>query len=285
MTRRNSPTVRRRRLGSELRRIRDELRRPADEVVKYMGWSLSKLSRIESGKSGVAWEAVVALLEYYGITGERRDALIALAREARQEGWWQPYNDFLSKDYSTYIGLETAAASLRLYQAQGLPGLFQTADYAYNIIAEGGALDLSDAEIERRVDLRLQRQAVLDGDNPLEVWAVLDEACLRRRIGGDETMRFQLLHLTQAARRPNVNIQVMPFGAGAHASMTGAFGIFSFDAGEPDVPFVESFAGTLYIEIESEVRAANLTYDHLRATARSAADSLRLIRTVVKEYE
>ncbi|WP_169513811.1 helix-turn-helix domain-containing protein [Actinomadura flavalba] len=123
VTRRNSPTVRRRRLGAELRRLREERKLPAEAVVKYMAWSLSKLSLIESGKISVTWEAVAALLTHYGIVGEQHAALVKLAREAKQEGWWQPYSDFLSKDYSTYIGLETAAETLRVFHAQGVPGL------------------------------------------------------------------------------------------------------------------------------------------------------------------
>jgi len=266
MTRRSSPTVRRRKLGSELRKIRAELHRPADEVVTFMGWSLTKLSRIESGKVSVSWESVAALLEHYGVNGEKRDALVKLAREAKQEGWWQPYSDILSKDYSTYIGLEAAASSLRLYQL-GVPGLLQTADYARSVITEAGPLTLPDDEIDRRVDLRLKRQAVLKGDSSLELWVVLDEVALRRQIGGRETMRFQLNHLAEVACLPNVHVQVVPFETGAHASISGSFGIFTFDEGDRDLPFIETFGGTLYLESESEVRGANLTFDHLRATA------------------
>ena len=284
MTRRSSPTVRRRRLGSELRRIRSERSLPAEEVVKFMGWSLSKLSRIESGKTGVTWEAVAALLTYYGIAGEQHEALVKLAREARQEGWWQPYSDLLSKDYTTYIDLETAAEALRLYQSQVIPGLLQTADYARSVIAEAGVLTLPEAEIDRRVDLRLQRQSILDEDQPLGLWVVFDEAALRRQIGGREIMHFQLCHLAEAADRPNVNIQVIPFGVGSHASMAGAFGIFSFPDGARDVPFIESFAGTLYLESDDEARAANLTFNHLQATALSAVNSLRFIRSVAEGY-
>ena len=285
MPRRNSPTVRRRRLGAELRRLREERKLPAETVVAYMAWSLSKLSRIESGKISVTWESVAALLTYYGVTGARHEALVELAREAKQEGWWQPYSDFLSKDYSTYIGLETAAESLRLYHAQGVPGLLQTTDYARKVIAEGGVLTLTDAEIEHRLDLRLKRQEVLDGEHPLDLWVILDEASLRREIGGRETMCSQLHHLEDAAHRPNVTIQVIPFEAGPHGSMNGTFGIFGFQEGEPDITFIETFAGTLYLENENEVKAANLTDNHLRATALSAAESLRYIRKVAEEYQ
>ncbi|OLT36297.1 hypothetical protein BJF79_06725 [Actinomadura sp. CNU-125] len=287
MSRRNSPTVRRRRLGAELRRLREVARMPGEDVAAYMNWSLAKLSRIETGKVGVAWEGVAALLDLYGYPeGEQREALIALAREAKQVGWWQSYSDFLSKDYRTYIGLETAAARLDIFQTLGIPGPLQTAEYARAVISEGGSLDLDDDAIERRVNLRLERQAVLKGERPLELWAVLDEAALRREIGGRETMSTQLQRLAEAARQPGITLQVIPFETGVHASLPGSFGIFHF-AGEdePDVAFSESFGGTLFLERAADVRAANLTFEHLKATAKSAADSLKFIQAVAEGYK
>ncbi|WP_067825216.1 helix-turn-helix domain-containing protein [Actinomadura kijaniata] len=286
MTRRSSQTVRRRRLGAELRRLRESRGISAEDVIRHMDWSASKLSRIETGRIAVLWEAVAALLDFYGIKdGEEREALIRLAREAKQVGWWQPYSDFLSKDYRTYIDLETAASEANIFQPLGVPGLLQTPDYARAVISDAGALDLDDEAIERRVNLRMERQQVLDGDHPLKLWAILDEAALRREIGGRETMKGQLRRLAEVARRPGVTLQVIPFEAGVHASLTSTFGIFRFaEEDEPDVAYIESFAGTLYLERLSEIQAANLTFDHLRATAKSAADSLRLIRAIAEQY-
>jgi transcriptional regulator with XRE-family HTH domain len=286
MPRRSSPTVRRRRLGAELRRLREDADLSGEEVIQHMDWSLSKLSRIETGRISVLWEAVAALLDHYGLReGEQREALIKLAREAKQQGWWQPYSDLLSRDYVTYIDLETAAESLRLYHASTVPGLLQTEAYAKAIIADAGALELDDTEVDRRVALRMERQSVLGDDGSLELWVILDEAALRRTIGSSEVMAAQLRRLAQVARRPGITIQLIPFEAGAHASLPGSFGIFSFDGGEKDVAFIESFAGTLYLERENEINAANLTYDHLIATAKNAAESLRLIKAAAQRLE
>lgn len=286
MARRSSPTVRRRRLGAELRRLREDVGMSGEEVAEHMDWSLSKLSRIETGRISVLWEAVAALLDHYGLReGEQREALIKLAREAKQQGWWQPYSDLLSRDYVTYIDLETAAESLRLYQASMIPGLLQTPEYARAIIADAGALDLDDYEVERRGNLRMERQSVLENDGSLDLWVILDEAALRRTIGTPEVMAAQLRRLAEAARQPGITLQVIPFEAGAHASLPGSFGIFSFDEGEKDVAFIESFAGTLYLERENEINAANLTYDHLRATAKNAADSLKMIKAAAQHFK
>lgn len=286
--RESSPTARRRRLGAELRRLREAAGPTAAEVAERLGWaSNSKVSRIENGRISVAWGDVSDMLDLYGVgSGETRDRLIALARESRQKSWWQPFSDLLAKEYATVIDLETAASELRIFQALAVPGLLQTADYARAIITRSGPLDLDEEEVERRVRLRTERQAVLADEGGLELWVVLDEAALRRMIGGPNVMREQLLRLAEEARRPRVTIQVVPYGAGPHASLAGAFGIYSFpERGDRDVVFVDTIGGHLFLERATDIRAATLGFDHLRAAALGAADSADLIVTVAESFQ
>jgi hypothetical protein len=167
-----------------------------------------------------------------------------------------------------------------------VPGLLQTPDYARAIIARSGPLALDDVEIERRVELRMERQAVLaEGGNMHGLWVVIDEAALHRLIGGPQIMRKQLLHLNSEARRHRITVQVIPNAVGPHASLAGAFGIFSFsEADAGDVVFVDTLAGNLFLDREADVRAARIGFDHLRASALSAADSADLIVSVAETY-
>ena len=170
---RESPTVRRRRLGREIRILRERSELTLEEAGGRINWSDSKLSRLERGQGVVRWGDISDLLDLYEMAdGPARDALVQLARDANLVGWWQPYSDILSKDYATYIDLETAATSLRQYQTLVVPGLLQTPDYARSVITDSGALNYRSDEVERRVTLRMERQAVLADENPLNLWAV-----------------------------------------------------------------------------------------------------------------
>jgi transcriptional regulator with XRE-family HTH domain len=285
--RESSPTARRRRLGAELRRLRETAGLTAAEAAERLGWaSNSKVSRIENGRVSVSWGDVSDMLDLYGVgSGETRDRLIALARESRQKSWWQPFSDLLVKEYATVIDLETAASELRLFQALAVPGLLQTAAYARAIITRSGPLDLDEEEVERRVRLRMERQDILAKESGLELWVVLDEAALRRMIGGADVMREQLLQLAEEARRPQVTVQVISYDAGPHASLSGSIGIYSFpEPRDRDVAFVETLAGHLFLEREAEIRAATIGFDHLRAEALGAADSADLIVAAAESY-
>ncbi|QKG23883.1 XRE family transcriptional regulator [Actinomadura verrucosospora] len=208
-----------------------------------------------------------------------------MAKAARQKEWWQPYSDMLSKNARTYIGLESAAESLRTYQPSSVPGLLQTTDYARAIITRAGPLTLGEDEIGRRLSLRTKRQAVIGEAGTLRLWTVLDEAALYREIGGPDVMHGQLMHLVEMAHHPQIDIQVMPFSAGPHASLSGMIGVFSFPGSDPDVAYVDSVSGTLFLERAADVQATSTAFQHLSATALSPAASVDLINAVARRHQ
>lgn len=282
-----NPTVRRRRLGIELRRLREEKGLRGDEAAQHLGWSPSKVSKIETGRMSVHHGDVRDMLDLYEVEDEGvRDALIRLAREAKQRGWWQPYSDLLSRNSATYIGLESAAESLREFRPLTVPGMFQTEDYARAVILGGGPLELREDETERRVALRMERQAFRKENAELDAWLILHEAVLRNQIGGRKVMFDQIHRLISEARNPWVTIQVIPFSAGAHPSMAGAFGIFGFkEDSDQDVAYVDSAIGILYLEKPEEVKAVSLNFDHLIAAALNKDESMALFETAAQEHD
>src|SRR5499425_1586071 len=228
------PTVLRILLGAQLRRLREGQRITVEDAGKAIRASGSKISRLETGRVGFKDRDIADLLTLYGVTDEEeREALRALARRANAPGWWHDYNDVLPSWFEAYVGLEEAATSIRAYEVQFVPGLLQTEDYA-RAVTMLGHLGAPAEEIDRRVRLRMARQALLAEPRPVHLWAVLDEAVLRRPAGRPGVMRRQLQHLLEAADRPNVTIQVVPFRAGAHAAAGGAFSILRF--AERDLP-------------------------------------------------
>jgi transcriptional regulator with XRE-family HTH domain len=278
---RQSPTVRRRRLGIELRRHREAAGLTIDRVAEILECSHSKISRIETGQVRATPRDVRDMLEIYGVQGEQREALIQIAREARQTGWWHAYGDVMKE--SSYVGLEAAAASIRTYEPLVVPGLFQTTEYARAVVRALGP-KLRPEEVERQVELRMARQLMLTQDDPPAVWAVLDEAVLRRPVGEHGVMGEQLHHLTEAAALPTVTIQVLPFPAGEHAGMYGAFTILGFpEPADPDVVYIEHATGDLYLERAGEIQQYTLLFDHLRAAALAPDDSAAFLAALVKE--
>src|ERR1700733_3359854 len=213
-----SPTVRRRRLSLELRRLREAARLTCEEVAEHLECSASKISRVETGRVSVSPRDVRDMLALYGVDPQQLDGLVQLARESRQKGWWHAYSDTMQPRFATYIGLEDAAAEIRTYEVNLIPGLLQTEDYARTVISAGN-LTGSQEDVERRVALRMGRQPTLTGNEPPQLWAGLDEAVLRRTVGGQGLMRMQLDHLVELAATPNVAVQVIPFVAGAHPGM------------------------------------------------------------------
>jgi transcriptional regulator with XRE-family HTH domain len=269
------PTVRRRRLASELRRLREAADLTIDEVGEKLECSASKVSRIETGHVGVTPRDARDMLALYGITGDEQEALVQLAREARKRGWWHAYNEVFT---GTFVGLEADASSLRAFQALLVPGLLQTERYAHAVIR---ALrpDAEDAAIRRRVAARMARQELLSDSPPVEYWAVVDEAVLHRVVDGPEVMAEQLYRMVADADKPNVTVQVVPFGAGAHPGMEGPFLIMGFpEQADPDVVYVDdSTSSGLYLEEPLDVRRYALMFDHLRAAALKPDDSVDLI--------
>ncbi|MDG4797847.1 helix-turn-helix transcriptional regulator [Micromonospora sp. WMMD1082] len=243
------PTVLRMLLGGQLRRLRES----RGVTRESAGWEIrsseSKISRMELGRVGFKERDVADLLTLYGVTAEQeRAALLKLARDANNPGWWHRYGDILPSWFQSYLGLEAAAALIRSYEVQFVPGLLQTREYARAVVLLGHA-GAGPAEIERRVDLRMRRQEVLRRQRPPRLWAVVDEAVLRRPIGGPRVMRGQLEALLEATRTPNVRLQVIPFAAGGHAAAGGAFTILRFgDQDLPDIVYIEQLTSAIYLD-------------------------------------
>jgi transcriptional regulator with XRE-family HTH domain len=280
-----SPTVRRRRLALELRRLREAARLTCEEVAEHLECSASKISRVETGRVSVSPRDVRDMLEIYGVSGQERDSLVQLARDSRQKGWWHAYSDTINPQFATYVGLESAASEIRVYEVSLIPSLLQTEDYARAIITSG-IMNGTGEEMERSVALRMARQPALtrDDDPPL-LWTVLDEAALRRRVGGGELMRAQLEHVLELSSLKNVAMQVIPFGAGAHPAMGRPFVILVFpERVDPDVVYLEDLTSAFYLEDVEEVDRYNVFFNHLRATALSFDESAALITSVLKDF-
>lgn len=276
----HSPTVRGRRLMRELKRLREASGMSPDEAARRLDFSKSKLYRIENGRSRVDADDLEDMLDLYDVRSPERDALIKLGREARRRGWWTSYKDVFT---GSYVGLESEAASIRV-NAHIVPGFLQTVGYAQAVIAATGPwLDARD--VERRVSARVARQhALLDRDDPPEIHVVLDEAVLRREVGGPEVMRQQLAALTEASQRPNITIQVLPFGAGAFAGMDGHFVILSFpDQEDPPVAYAEGLFGDVYLESKEELDRYSLAWTHLLNQAISPGESATMFTGLAKE--
>ncbi|MQA87622.1 MAG: helix-turn-helix domain-containing protein [Streptosporangiales bacterium] len=286
MTDPGSPTVRRRRLAAELRRLRERSRRTADQVAKELGWSPSKISRIEQARTGPKLPDVESLLRLYGIEGTHRDELLALAREAERKGWWEAYSDALPPRYGAYIGMEAEAESIWEWQPHVVPGLLQTEDYARQVIrlAQSTAT-VPPREIERRVETRLARQQVLNRDPPLTLSVVLDESVLLRRFGDNSVMRGQFDRLVEAAQLPNVTLQVLRLD-GSHPVITQNFVLLQFPRVHEivlhDIVHIEHMDAVLYVEEEVATYRYRLAFERLVAAALTSAESLELISKVAR---
>jgi transcriptional regulator with XRE-family HTH domain len=276
-----NPTLRGRRLALELLRRREAAGLSREEAARQLEWSTSTIFRIETGRSRPQPGNVRVLLELYGVTGPERDGLIRLSREARQPGWWHSFRDVLPNPYEVYIGLEAGAASIRNFEPVVIPGQLQTEEYARQTLRNGpGELDRED--VERLVQVRMERQRILSREARPRLWAVLDEAVIRRLVGGPEVMREQLRHLIECAEQGKTTLQVVPFGAGAHAGTTGPFVILEFpEATDPDVVYVETLAGDIYLEASSDVDRYTLAFARLLAAALHPDDSVRLVQQAV----
>jgi len=278
-----SPTIRRRRLALELRRLRETAGLTCEQVAEHLECSASKISRVETGRVSVSPRDVRDMLDLYDVPGEQRESLVQLARDSRQKGWWHAYSDTMLPQFATYLGLESAASEIRIYEVNLIPGLLQTEDYARAVI-RAGMMNSPSEDVERSVALRMARQPAVTRDDPPKVWAVMDEAALRRRVGGASLMRMQLEHLLTQAQLPNVAVQVIPFAGGAHPAMGRPFVILVFpDRVDTDVVYLEDLTSSLYLEDVAEVDRYNVFFNHLRATALSFADSSALIASVLKE--
>ncbi len=278
-----SPTVRRRRLAAELRRLRAQAEVTQQGAATHLGCTQAKIGRFETAKRSPSVGDVSALLDFYGVDGAERDQLINLARDARKRGWWHSYSDVLPEWYETYVGLEAEASSIHTYESEAIPGLLQTREYAY-ALTKATLIRADDSEITRRVDLRIQRQQRVVGSNPLELWAVVGEAAFRRRVGGNGVLRRQLEHVLKLVEMPHVTLQVMPLDAGAHPAQAGPFVILRYSNRiDPDVVYLETHVGGLYLEREIELSNYDTMMDHLRAHAVDPEGSIQLIQQRIGE--
>jgi transcriptional regulator with XRE-family HTH domain len=279
---RPSPTVRRRRLRYELRRLRDEHGLTIEQVQEASGGDIKapSISRWENGERSVRPTDLRLLLDIYQVDGERREALLTLSRQAKERGWWQSYGSAIPQWFQVYVGLEAEASSVRVYESELVHGLLQTADY-YRAFLRAAPAAAADDEADRKIEVRLARQERLTAEDPPEYWAVLNEAVIRRVVGGAEVMRGQLGHIADMAGLPHVNVQVLPFGAGVHPAMDGSFEILGFpEPGDPDVVYLENQAGSLYLEEQPEIDRYARMFSHLMAKALDPEESRRMIARI-----
>lgn len=258
----------------------------AQEVGDRLEWSTAKVSRMETGQVALLPRDVAELLDLYGVVdAEQREELLVATRESRQKSWWNAYRDVLSSQHRVFIGLETDAVSLRTFEPLYVPGLLQTEDYAGAVI-RAALRNASVEDIERLVAVRMARQALVTrSEDPLRIWAVLDEGCLRRQVGSPAVMRDQLLRLVTEARRPNVVVQVLPFSSGAHPGMRGSLALLEFaEPADPDVVYVDSHGGELYLERPEEVRRCGSIFDHLRAAAAAPDHSIEILTSIAGQF-
>lgn len=278
------PSVRARQLARELRRLRTERGLTGEQVSSDLGWSSAKISRLEMARTAITLADLRRLLNRYDAGDSTAERLTELARKARERGWWETYVDSFDENYATFISLEDDATFMHCYHMNVVNGLLQSESYTRAIVTSGGPKPYG--ELERRIQVRLRRQERLRDDDALNVWAVLDEATLRRNIGGDEVMHEQLEHLIEVAETPNVTLQILPYEAGAHSSLPGSFVIFGFQ--QPDDPRIvalETLVGNLIIEDDVQVFRHTLTFDELRNKALSPEESLPFISRIAHDYK
>jgi transcriptional regulator with XRE-family HTH domain len=274
-----SPKVRRRRLGIELRQLREDVQLTIEQVAERLEVSDSKISRIENGQVSATPRDVRDMATLYGVSGQRLENLMQLARETREKPWWYEYSD-MQLDFAAY---EAEASKLLIFAPLILPGLLQTRAYARAII-RAIRYDLSSEEIERRVEFRMKRQALLAEKDPPTLWAIIDEAILYRMIGDRDTMREQLEHLVDTARLPHVTLQVVQFSAGEHAGLDGPFVIIRYpEPTDRDMVYFEHTGQEHFLDDADAVDLHATSFDHIRAAALKPDDSLKLIHGRAEE--
>jgi len=283
----SSPTVRRRRLAAELRGIRESKGKSGDTVAAALRWSPSKISRYERARTGLRPREVERLLDYYQITGPRRDLLLALAEDAAQKGWWEEFGDSLSEDYQQFIGLEHEATAMAVWHVDVVPGLLQTEAYARYIISSYSRIEpVPPGMIGRLVRVRMQRQQVLDRDG-LQLSVVLDESVLKRRIGDESVMYEQLMHLVQLADRDNLTLQILPLDA-QHTVFGESFVIFGFgpdsDAMLQDVVSTEQLRSGFTLEGERETYLHRIAFQMLTGASLDPEASKELVLKTAESH-
>ncbi|RJQ68803.1 XRE family transcriptional regulator [Pseudonocardiaceae bacterium YIM PH 21723] len=289
MARGDSPTVRQRQLAAMLRRLREESALTIEEAATRLRassskWSKSKLSRVENRQQRVQPAEVGHLLDLYEVYGDRRDSLMEMAKKAMERGWWVAYGSALPESFQTYVGLESAATTIRQFEIGLMPGLLQTPDYAYAMMLAGEPGTPADVQ-EGRVAARMARQRVLHREDPVEYRVILDEGVLRRTVGGVRVMKGQLERLLELTRLPNISIQVVPFDVGSYPGMDGPFTILELPQPDDIVVYVEGPAGAVYLEDAHSLRRSTMQFGQISAVALESRESVKLISQFLKEYQ
>jgi transcriptional regulator with XRE-family HTH domain len=271
-----NPTVRRRELGVLLRALRNARELTVEQVAAELLCSPSKVSRMETGQRGATARDIRDLCDLYNVNDPaERERLMTLAREGKQQGWWQSY----ALDYANYVGLEQEATTIRIFHSTVVPGLFQSADYT-RALHQTGPISFTEPEIEERVTERLMRQQLLMREDPPQVEVLLDEAVLHRPIGSPAIMRDQIGDIMAAASRPRVSVRVVPYAAGAHAALESNFSLLEFGGQAPTIVYVEGLVGRIYMERQQDLDRYELVLDLLRGVALSPQDSVTFMKKI-----
>lgn len=280
--RKPTPTLRLRRLAAELRRLRADAGLTREDVAERTRINEATLYRIETAKARPQTRTLVALLELYGVPESEQAELVALSRQSAEQSWLRSFSTELPEPYTTYISFEGEAKSLLNYECLFVPGLLQTEDYAREALRRGMP-SATKEEIQRLLEARMSRQAILTRDPPLKLWTIVDEAVLHRPVGGTDVMRVQLEALAEAADQPSVTVQALPYDVGGHPGMAGSFVVLQFgDSGASDVVYIESQAGDLFLESETDLSRFGSIFEYLRALALPPDASVSLIQNIAR---
>ncbi|MFI2640368.1 helix-turn-helix domain-containing protein [Streptomyces sp. NPDC018610] len=276
------PTTRRRQLGADLRRLREQKGLTLEEAGAAVGISKATLSRYETKEGTVKWPAVDALCRQYEATDEEREALVELAKGAKIQGWWRSLADPIPESMNLMLTLEDEVVREDHYACMYIPGLLQTRAYA-EAVHRASEVRCEEREVQHMVDIRMKRQELLDREDPPHIWCVIDEAAVRRQVGGREVMREQLEHVLVMSLRPHITIQVLPFARGAHAAAVGSFAVLRGQASELDVVYVDILGGGLFMEKPQELERYRLAFQYLSAQALDFESTAGLIGRIAKE--
>jgi transcriptional regulator with XRE-family HTH domain len=283
MTENGSPTLRRRRLGQELRKLRTAADIALDVVAEYLECSAAKVSRIETGKVPVSVRDVRDMLDQYTVDADKREELLALAKDSKRQGWWERYSEAVPKGASTFLGLESEADEAFVYEPLFVPGLLQSPGYARAVLSIGGR-GASTELVEQRLEVRMERQKRLTcRDSPLRLHAIVDEAALLREVGGAQVMAEQYQHLIEVLKLPNVTLRYVDRTEGAYPGMGSAFTVFGFeDPDDQDVVYLEQSTSALFLESSNDVEAYRRIYEQMRTCATSPAVTVELIDSLIE---
>ncbi|QVQ53930.1 helix-turn-helix domain-containing protein [Spiractinospora alimapuensis] len=280
----SGPTVRRILLGHQLRKLRESRQISREDAGYRIRGSESKISRLELGRVGFKKRDVEDLLTLYGVNDpQERDDLLTMAEESNKPGWWQQHSEALPSWFPSYVGLEEAATRIRTYEVQFIPGLLQTEAYARSVIASGDP-EAGESEIDSRVTVRMTRQRRVTELHQARLWAIMDEAALRRPMGSAQIMREQLEHIRELCDHPNITIQVVPFRIGAHAAEGGPFTILRFPEFDlPDVVYLEQLTGALYLDKREDVDVYTMVMERLSVASQTPGKTPDVLTAIIKD--